>query len=265
MRVLKSYLLALLISSSAISLAQAPGYLGKKFSVGYNFNFFPYMNFLVWGDHPDFITWANKNEFSASVALGRKCSFSVSYAICNQEYLFEEGEVSVYDPSFGGYYYTSTFNPNPSMVPVKADFVDLRLKIFGKNFIAPIGFYYQFKYGFFNYSLKDLSGKVKGYYYSNGGNIYTDVKQDKPEYTGNRFSFGIGSTKSIGGGRMYFDAQVSYTLLYFGGDIEKMNTSNSNNSSYSSNLNYYVKENLNKGFRAYNRMEIVLGLGVLIF
>src|SRR6185503_20213322 len=135
MKKIKTFVTALLLFSSVISFAQVPGYLGKRFSVGYDFNFFPYMNFIVWGsEHPEFLTWANKHEFSASFALGRKCTFSASYAMSRQEYYFQEGDVTVYNP-MGGYTYNSTFYSNPKMVPVKADFIDFRLKFSGKNFI----------------------------------------------------------------------------------------------------------------------------------
>lgn len=246
MKKLKLILSSLLLT--VILNAQTPGYLGKKFMVGYNFNFNPvtsiglFTNELM--DAP-LISLAIKHEGNVGYTFSKKGLFYASYIYQNNKTYYSFGDdIDYYDGT------------NYDMFQkVKTTVIDFGMKVFIGKFIAPVGTYFDLGYGICKAGFSDNPAKI---YYSDFGNFvpgnpsYYDATDSYLKYK--RFSIGVGNTKVIN------------DFLFFNIGL-KLNINH--------NYEYFVNRNvvnastkplffIENSVKSTNYMEIKIGFGILI-
>ena len=260
----KVFLFLSLFYISAFSFSQeVPGYLGKKFGVSYNFNFFPFPDRMVFNKEVDYQPWtfANKHEVNLCLTTSRKVTFNFAYSLLWQNYPFINRQRRAASGEFntsagkGNYY----FIPDEQKYKVAAHFFDMALRIYVSKFIAPVGTYHQLRVGYVLYGLAAKENYITGnlydgYFYGYSGQqnipVYEDVKlyARQPWYKAVRLSYGLGNLKPIFNDVMYFSYGINLNF-FFHNDYNKFSNRD------------YVRDYIRMPLSAFNTFDFHIGLG----
>jgi hypothetical protein len=138
----------MLVMCQQLIYAQSRGFLGKRFSVGYSFEFMPYMNILndkrvnsrdgYKGANPQIITG---HHINLGINLGRSIEF-IGYAGIRKR----DVEWMPYGILTGNKSYKVPYNQVKN-VKMNETFIDFGFRSFFKKYVSPVGFYQQFMFG----------------------------------------------------------------------------------------------------------------------
>lgn len=241
--------------------AQVPGYMGKKFSAGYDFHFYlggvlpdtrTYDEAFTPSQHEVFLNYIH--EFHADYVLAKNYSIGLSYQSFKTGQYFEENEP--YYPQ--NYTYSSS-----NYINMKCYSIVLNNKFFfykNGTGLAPIGNYGELGIGIVNaQSIVKMVGIYNDYYtlkYSNKKFLLQDVRT--PIISG-----GLGN-QSIVFDRIIIDAGINVAFLP--GTIKGL-VSNNNNVNYNSlYLDTTLAENkILTRMQTFYLTSVKIGIGVLLF
>jgi len=241
------------------SFAQ-PGYMGKKFSIGYSFEFFPHANFSgnnsprqesgfeLAPEHHVNLTWVVNRRWELLFDLSRRKN---DYSITRVNY---SSSRELPD----GYSYTKSYSAfEEKYLASQETYWMIAIRKYFKNQIAPVGMYYQFGYTSGSSRFKDenlsLTANYEGYYssYSIPGREKLTIR-----YTGEAklsyFSFGMGIKRPIVK-YLYGRAECNVQFPLNGWNIQNYNRGES--------IDSFLDYHLIKGLETHNFIDIRLGVG----
>ena len=192
--------------------SQTPGFMGKRFAVGYGFYFWPALtnsngagkSFLTKGNsesgsfafntmHEAFIEYAIKPRFSIgfSAKYYKTTYNNALYLSARQTYIDNSGysnTISIYGKPNGLY-------------TIRAVNYNIYGKLFYSRYIAPWGRYMMFGLNIKTYTCsydpKEMYLNIDNNYYTNIPKTFTDFGPEKQKYKKFDFLFGLGRTRII--------------------------------------------------------------------
>lgn len=189
--------------------AQAPGYMGKKFTAGYGFYFHPSFSnaFLDYGDSPFNI----QHALFAEAVTGKKFALGFSahfykYTYNNREHV----DMQKFSDNAGNYYYQSDDHPS-GQYKIRAQNFMFYGKTFKGNYLAPWGKYFQFGLVYTRYVTEYYPDEMQIKVESNNGGFfyYSDFGPPLKSYQTVDLMIGNGRSR-IYGNRIVLD--YGYTL-----------------------------------------------------
>ncbi|MBL7933904.1 MAG: hypothetical protein JNL60_18515 [Bacteroidia bacterium] len=151
--------------------AQAPGYMGKKFTVGYGFYFHPSFTnaFLDYGDSPFNI----QHEIFAEAVTGKR--FAIGFSAHFYKYIYKNVEaVRITDYQNVPNYSHQQYEEHPSGVyTIRAQNFMIYGKAFKGNYLAPWGKYFVFGLVYTRYNTEYDPSEMKVKQQYNNNNLST--------------------------------------------------------------------------------------------
>ncbi len=237
-----------------------PGYMGKKFSLGYYLEFFPHAN-LIGNNSP-------KNEpgfeiepehhLNATWVVNRRWELVVDVSRRNRDYTVNRVGYSSNRTMPDGFVYSKSYGEfEEKYLAAMETYWMFAIRKYFKNQIAPVGMYQQFAYVSGSSRFKDESINLTAEYWGGYSFASTSGKETlSTRYKGEAklayFSYGLGIKRPIVK-YLYGSAECNVQLPLTGWNIPMY----SNGGSLSSYLDYH----LIKGLEAHNFIDIRLGVG----
>lgn len=245
----KSFVI-LIATLAAFSLhAQVPGYMGKKFSVGINASsFFHFSDYS--GGLTDLITspkFSYKTELALTYTVGRRVSLGGSFYYATQKYDTPGGGGFLIN-HFGGGYTTKE-----DYIRCRLMIYEFNVKIFRRNFLAPIGPYHQIGIAMVQYKAVSPGDTLALYNAESPSQVIAVVDTDD-KYSGAKLSYHIGYAAPIFK-NCFFNFAFGYNF-FRGGDTAKIKRG--------ADTNNFVIGTLNRDLRRYNNFEFKLGFSYLL-
>jgi hypothetical protein len=241
-------LVVAVLSAFAVN-AQVPGYMGKKFSVGVNassfFHFTDYSEGLT-----EMITspsFSYKSELALTYTVGRRVSLGASFYYATQKFQTPGGGGLLID-HFGGEYTTKE-----DYIRCRLMMYEFNLKIFRRNFLAPIGPYHQIGIAMVKYKAVSPGDTLQLYNDGPSSQVVAVVDTDD-SYSGAKISYHIGYAAPIFK-NCFFNFAFGYNF-FTGGDTAKVKRG--------PDTNNFVQGTLNRDLRRYNNFEFKLGFSYLL-
>ncbi len=252
----------LIIICSVTCFAQTPGYMGKRFVVGYGINASPRLvasggkagiNLL----HEGFIEFAMKKN----VSVGFSAKFyNTMYANTRDVKVFDYSSSSI-----------DQLNNNPTgFTSIKARNYALYFKFYKENYLAPWGKYFilgatlntfESTYDPDNMYVSVSARDYSTYDYTN--TYYSDFGSTTQSYK--RFDIMIGNGRSrIIGNRVILDYGYTINLLALTATVFDAPDDNIGDSNYLS-MSEYIEKTSAARIRGVNRFNVFLKVGVLLF
>ncbi|PBQ31970.1 hypothetical protein CNR22_09375 [Sphingobacteriaceae bacterium] len=147
---MRRFLFFLIVASSLVSHGQAPGYMGKKTTIGYGFNINPAITAAL-ADYGTSIV-NTQHEFFIEQVLGKRFSLGASFKLYKSTYnntgqvdmkseYYNAGYISFSTYQIAGYG-TSPYLADPQgQIKIKARNFALYTKLFRRKYVAPWGKY----------------------------------------------------------------------------------------------------------------------------
>jgi len=246
--------LTILLLLACFAAAAQPGYMGKKFSIGYKLeatarldlalaivNFDPYDGAV---EEVEPLRVIIGHYVNASYVLSRRHEFYAEAGVRNMQYeaFSKEFTSSNYD----------TFEPSRKTVKAHEQFAEIGLRRYFGNSIAPVGTFHQLAIGITNVgydkSVKSITGKIDNETLVIPVN---DVALSMP-----RISYGIGGKKILTGS-LWVSAEANIHVFLIDG-IEILD-----GQSYSS-PGKYAEDVLQENFYKNRRFDLKIGVGFIL-
>lgn len=145
---MKRNLFAILLIGLSLKLFSQPGYMGKKYSVGYNFEVFPSLGlFNEKRDVPENeLVFTTGHHFNVSAVVGRKSELIFDYGIITPKIFCHA--IQLYKEDSWGNLEPVQFNPIEKFVKAKEQVFQLYYRYYYQDYIAPVGNFMQFGIGY---------------------------------------------------------------------------------------------------------------------
>ncbi len=257
---------------ASLSAYSQVGYLGKKFNVGYNYEFTPWLSLTTRVNEystltkssyepsysEKFMVFMKGHNFNLGYTTNRKLELFFNYGFRNMTYYAQtftyEGES---DESW-------VFVPKKYEIRGKETSWDFGFRRYFKGYVAPVGVYQQFAFGQSTGRFDDAESTVKGDITSNyGTELDLSIKlKDGLEVSSFRLSYGLGIKRPLSN-LIYFcfesNLHLSLTKLDY---IKKVDWENYYQSEFGPEN--YDEALLNLNFASYRMFDVKLGLGIMI-
>lgn len=225
-----------------------PGYMGKRLSVGVNVSSFPFFDeFQLSSDLLLNTRFSYKSELALNYTVGRKASLGFSFYYGKQKYKPGPDQ----SLSTGGYgYYVEP--KDDDFIHCRLMIYEVNLKLYRKNFIAPIGPYHQIGIGVVKYNAVapgDTIVLVDQQY----ENRVATVDVPAEPYSCIKLSYHIGYAAPV-----FKDCYFNFALginFFRGGDSSKIK--------YGATTSNYLLSVMNRNLRLHNLLEFKFGFGWL--
>lgn len=250
MRKFISTLVIVFSVQSYLLAGYVPGYMGKRLSVGANVStFFMFENFSGISDMLLGTRFSYKSELALNYTVSRKVSLGGSFYYGNQRYLVGAHD---YLTTTGDYYSASTYE---DYMRCRLMIYEFNIKVYQRNFIAPIGPYHQFGIGMVKYNAVSPGDSIEIVATDNTSRVIDviDIKQDPLSCV--KLSYHIGYSAPVFSG-CYFNFAVGVNF-FRGGDSAK--------NKFDVNAGNFIPTVLNKHLRRHNLLEFKIGFGWLAF
>lgn len=250
MRKLIVLLFVVFFGAGTVKAGYVPGYMGKRFSVGANASsFFFFDDFSGVSDMIFSTRFSYKSEFAVNYTVARKVSLGASFYYGNQRYLV--GERQYYDVR-GDYYYVTL---KEDYLRCKLMIYEMNIKIYQKNFIAPIGPYHQFAIGAVKYNATAPGDSLVLIEPGRSSSVVEVIDLKKDPYSCVKLSYHIGYAAPVFSS-CYLNLAIGVNF-FRGGDSAKVRDELTDNT--------FVTGIANKHLRRHNFFEVKIGFGWLAF
>ena len=244
------FLLTLLLIQTDLIAGYVPGYMGKRLSVGGNVStFFMFEDFSGISEMLLSTRFSYKSELALNYTVSRKVSVGGSFYYGSQKYL--AGEYDYLTSS--GRNYTATLKED--YLRCRLMIYEFNLKIYQRNFIAPIGPYHQFGIGMVKYNATAPGDSLEVVNADHNGVVIDVIDLDKDPFSCVKLSYHIGYAAPVFS-NCYFNFALGVNF-FRGGDSAKIRGDVT--------YNDYVLAMLNKHLRRHNFLEFKIGFGWLAF
>lgn len=243
----KVLFLYLLFFNTVLFAQQAPGYLGKRFSLDYGSSFFPALGANE-GSDESALTINKRNSFGFNYVRTRDNSLGVHIEMVKTQFLFNR---ELY--SNGVYYYPKT----DARGDISAVFISLESKKYLNKHIAPVGSYFSYKLFYTRYSLTYDNNNIFEGHYSYEDNAETKL------VLGNYGPFGaMGGAIAFGKQHLFFQRLLFNYEMQVGLLLPKIKWTSD---IYNEKPADYVQTLASKRLMMHNLFNFKVGLGYLIF
>jgi hypothetical protein len=248
---MKKYLITLLTALCALPLmSQVPGYMGKKLSAGLNVS-----SFFHFTDYEDGIadmltspSFSYKTELALTYTVARRVSVGGSFYYGSQKYLTPGGGGLLIDHYGGG------FTTEDDYIRCRLMMYEFNIKIFRKNFLAPIGPYHQLGIAVVKYKAVSPGDTLELFLADSHSTRPYEVVDTDDKYTGAKLSYHIGYAAPVFK-NCFFNFAFGFNY-FLGGDTAKVKSNPEPRN--------FVLGTLNRDLRRYNNFEFKLGLSYLL-
>ncbi len=248
---MKKILSLLVVAFSAVVLSgQVPGYMGKKLSVGVNastfFHFTEYSEGLT-----EMLTspsFSYKSELALTYTVGRRTSLGGSFYLGNQKFLTPGGGGLLID------HYRGEYTTKEDYIKCRLMIFEFNLKIFRRNFLAPIGPYHQMGIGVVKYRAVSPGDTLQLYTVGSHSSIPDVTVETDDRYSCAKLSYHIGYAAPIFK-NCFFNFAFGFNF-FLGGDSGRIQSGEDSR--------YFVLGVLNRDLRRYNNYEFKLGFSWLV-
>ncbi len=254
-------LIVIFFGYSQIALAQ-PGYMGKRFSLGYYLELFPHANFSGENSPRNEAGFEIEPEhhLNATWVVNRRWELIADVSRRNREYTIKRASFSMELPNPTPVYTSAMISFNERYQMVHETYWMFGIRKYFWNQIAPVGLYHQFAY---------VAGNGK--YKAERMHLTVADKSDYPEVIESQipitiiantkrveakvsfFSYGIGLKRPITKS-FYGSAEVNIQIPLSG-------YSNNTGYGYSGNIDDFLTYHLIKGITAHNFIDLRVGVG----
>lgn len=266
----------------AINFAQSPGYLGKKISIESDINLLPRFTELMMfsGQEREVISYRKSsyepdvyyyqlervdNKSYKPIKFNLKSSLSINYTLSKKVELSIRANYIKARFIFRNHDGNSKYDITSisETVSYKAYEIDLNIKIYRKNFIAPVGKYIMLGIGRSRASTINNNFNVEYLYYSSQISSSIFGKQtidDKATFI--KFNIGIGE-KKVFKNNLYFKYELEsnfYSLGKYNASILGANSGNKNIEQALGNIFAY---NVGRNLAFDNLLSLKLGFGII--
>lgn len=235
-----------------------PGYMGKKLSVGYELEVMPWLcaltrttEYLYARDNSfneyseeKTLQWITGHHLNANFVTSRKNEIFVNSSMRQLNYYWNSTNINNY----------GNFTPLVPSIRALETYIDIGVRHYPSDFIAPIGLYHQFSYGFCNVVLDNKVKSVDGLIY---GDIYANVAVTDAKYKARRLNYGFG-VKRIISGAVFLNADVNFHIPLQSSENRKLSKSGA-----SVEYKDFALHNILKNYNSYNLIDMRMGIGVL--
>jgi hypothetical protein len=271
---MKSRFVLLFILSIYLKGFSQPGYMGMKYSVGYHMELTPFFSRI--SDINEYsrvkasssgsrgFTYPNESKvvlvnghfLQMALVKNRKMSLFLNIGQRNRKVFLQRYVYSTLDPDIPDDGDIAIINPLNLVLKGWERCADFGARFYPKDFIAPIGFYYQVGVGgtMFNYKRKEKSIE----FYEHSKNDIKTLDVNAKSYVSARINVGIGFMKPIDG-PLYFSTGFDLYFVFDGQEAFNYD----NFLPYDAKTMYFY-DNLRSNSRYYNLMSIKFGLGMML-
>jgi hypothetical protein len=235
-----------------------PGYMGKKFSVGYEFELMPWLCSLTrtkeyfhksGNSFDEFskentIQWVTGHHLNANYVTSRKHEVFVNSSMRQMTYYWNSTKIDGY----------GNFSPFVPSISALETYIDIGVRYYPSDFIAPIGLYHQFSYGFCNVMLDSKVKSVDGLSF---GDIFTNVAVTDAKYKTHRLNYGFG-VKRIIAGPVFLNADVNFHIPLQTSENRKLSKTGA-----SVEYKDFALHNILINYNSYKLIDMRMGIGVL--
>lgn len=255
-KVFRTFFASVILLAAFFAQAQAPGYMGRKFTLGYGFYFHPaFSNILMeYSDNPVNI----QHEIFAEAVVGKRFALGVSahfykYTYNNSEPVRVESFQNIY-----GTYFSQDDDKPSGNYKISARNFAIYAKAFKRNYLAPWGKYFQFGLVYTHYVAEYRPSEMKvrmesGSSYYN----YSDFGNPLQSYQSMDILFGNGRTRVLAN-KIIVD--YGYTMQIIS-SLKMIVTGVLDEGYYKSGK--YIGETSAKRIAAMNRFNFYLKVGYL--
>ncbi len=251
-------LIAIFLGCSQLVLAQ-PGYMGKRFSVGYYLEFFPHANFT--GENSpkkeSGFEIEPEHHLNATWVVNRRWELVVDVSRRNREYTIVRYPFQIDLESPYSWETQASFVFNEKYQMVQETYWMLGIRKYFWNQIAPVGLYHQFAYLSGKARYKSEQMDLTASYYRNNGTVFVPVAMSvstkQIESKISYFSYGIGMKRPI--------AKSLYGSIEANVQVPLSSASGSGDRNARTNITEYLSSSLRTGVVTHNFIDIRLGLG----
>lgn len=249
----KKSIILLFMLFMGISNAMAgyvPGYMGKRFSAGVNgSSFFLFDDFTSVSDMIFSTRFSYKSEFTVNYTVARKISLGAGVYYGQQCYIV--GDRQYYDVQ-GDYHYVTL---QEDYLRCKLMIYELNMKIYQKNFIAPIGPYHQFAVGLVKYNAVAPNDELTLVDAEQTSSVIEVVELKRDPYSCFKLSYHIGYSAPVFSS-CYLNLAIG-TNFFRAGDSAKIRDELTDDT--------FALGIMNKNLRRHNFFEVKIGFGWLAF
>lgn len=258
-----------LVTLCALASAQ-PGYMGKRFSVGYHFECTPVPSMLTSIDEYDtksvqpreygvyqqgtVLNFVTGHSFQFGCAVSRKGTLFGHVGIRNRKIFLQPGTYA--DPGVGpnGYYQEVDVDPIDRILDAREFVYDIGYRKYLTEYIAPIGAFLQFGIGRSELHYTDTKIPVRVL----ADRVETTISSDNTSQKMTRLNFGLGVMRTIYKS-VYFSASGELFLNFpEGGSLSD------GDFEYGDYRYKYLKNSLGENSGIYSWMAVRFGVGVMI-
>lgn len=256
---MRSIILSSLILSSFVAIAQ-PGYMSKRMSFAYGFDFFPMVSQLT--PTKEYATISQRDQSSSSekfITITKGHHLSFSYVVNRKLELLAEGTFRSND-----YYMNNLpleeyeyFQPDVLTRTGVERYIEFGVRKYIADFIAPVGLYSQFTFGTCKVQYKEDMTRIPGKYeYSNNVRDTINVVTNPLEFK--RFSYAFGVKRMLSDA-IFFQGDMNFHLTF---PFMSMKDLQNENGAYATED--YAKANLLLNFNSYKWFDLKLVVGILL-
>ncbi len=255
---MRPFLFAAFLLYSISGMAQ-PGYLGKRISASYGFDFFPMVSqFTPTKEYAS----ASKRDLSSPsekfITITKGHHLGLSYVVNRKLEILAEGSFRSND-----YYMNAlTLNDYDQFLPdlFKSTGVETYLEIgvrkYISDFIAPVGLYSQFTFGTCKVQYKDPITSIVGTYLYGNGNRDTIIVVNKP-FQFKRLSYAFGVKRMLSDA-IFFQGDMNFHLTF---PLTAMKDLRSEPDVYP--REEYARANLLVNYNSYKWFDLKVAIGIL--
>lgn len=275
---MKQILAITLAAFASLSAYSQAGYLGKKFSVGYNYEFTPWVSLTTRvneyeylsknSSYPSFnekfMVYIKGHNFNLGYTANRRLELFFNYGFRSMNYYAQSFsyEVSNDDPDYSDYQYT--FIPDDFELRGKETSWDFGFRKYFEGYVAPVGVYQQFTFGQSTGRFDKAENTIKGTSLDYSDNK-TDIKikvADGLKVSSVRASYGLGIKRPLSN-LIYFCFESNFHLPLTKLDHIKRSVWESEYQKEIS-LSNYDEALLNLNFASYRMFDVKFGLGIML-
>jgi len=269
MRTIRAFLIFfLIVISGYFALAQAPGYMGKKFTVNYDLYTFPAISNPNANGETGISSFNFRHDFSVDYVTGLNKSIGLSFHLTKTQFEFKRGFNFTYQypDGYGGKITTnSEMYYGDTKGELSAFAIGLNTNLYFNQFIAPLVTYFKPEILLINFRATFDDSLANSNLLKNVGGIMLTypVLANKKSYT----TVAIGAT--LGTHYIFFDRLIFNIGFQFGWVVggKKMGELVGSNgiTSEKINENNYIAVSAKSRLMSQYFINIDAGLGILIF
>jgi hypothetical protein len=263
---MRSLILLLALFCCCTSFYAQSGYLGRRISVGYSFEFFPYLGKLIlpetygsssrYDDQP-FIIWSTGHHVNGGLVLNRKLELLADVGLRRLKYRHQSVE-------FRDDHTDDAWQADALSDIVNETSAEIGLRYYFKEFVAPVGIYHQATFGVLNVALDKKISEFSGHYYDFAGRP-TATRMipvgDVQELKVKRLNYGIG-VKKILTGNVYLNLETNIHFIF--GAPSRYYRKSSFEPYSNVPVDEYGQYYQNYSFSTFKRFDIKFGIGLLL-